>query len=1171
MTEEKSPLPSDTSMKPRRPLWKRMLKWGIWSVVSILSLLLLTLTAIVFILTPERLTPLVERYATDYIDGELNVSRVELTFWSSFPNLKVEVDSLEITSHSLRSIPDSVRAKLPSDADSLLRIRHFNGNINIPRLLIGEIALYDIDIDRPEINLVSATADISNFNIIPTETETGEDKDSTTVIPPISISRFTINDGAAMRYFSLPDTTDITISLNTANLIADENVPKYTLNIGGMSDARLLGLTIRQLAFGIGGSISWNPDKPTEIGLERFKAGIGKLITETSATLNFKDNGLTAESLKLKLEKVNISDIISIIPPELQGELSRLDTDATIEADAELTRPFTPGATRGDTIPSIKFGMTIDGSSLKYEGLDLSRLKISLAGDIDGHNLDESTLNLKKFKATGRSIDIELDGNADNIISDPHVKGNFKGELNIANLPRTLLSRLPMHVNGRLTADAGFNLHLSDLTPKTFHRLLLSGEANLHDFKMEMRDGSANAYLRHGVFNLGTNNSFVTDSHRADSLLTASLKIDTVAFTTPEMKITGSRLLAGVGCSNRTSSSDTTAINPIGGTIKAGRITYINDIDTLRMGLRDLVCRASLTRYNGGKRAPLLTLDIDSRNIRVADGFNFASLHNGNVSLRMHPRQITLPPRLKAKVDSLRALYPRIANDSLHRLAFKELRGNRRRPDVTPDSTTRELIDMSVDGPTRRLLMRWDVRGHVKAKTARLLTPYFPLRNRMTDLDLSFNTDSVTLRDTKLQMGGSDFTVNGSITNIRRAVTSRRGSPIKITFDMQSDKIDVNELANAAFAGQAFAEKIARGEARVIDSENDEIVQASINAGASQEAGALLVPSNVDAEFTVHADRVLYSDIDFHDFNGDVLVYDGAINLHQLKADTDIGSVDLTGLYSAPSADDMNFALDMRLKDFYVERFLRMMPQLDSIMPLLNDVKGIINADIAATSAIDRNMNLVIPSLSAAIKLTGDSLVLLDAETFRTVGKWLLFKDKRHNMIDHMEVSLIVEDSYLELFPFMFDIDRYKLGVMGGNDLAMNYKYHVSVLKSPIPFKFGINLSGNADKMKVRLGGAKFKENMVGERIAIVDTTRINLVRDINTAFRRGVKRGGLGKLDLKSAQQELSADFNGKEESDTISHSDSLLFIKEGLLPAPPPPPVTTTPQTDKGKKKKK
>ena len=168
-------------------------------------------------------------------------------------------------------------------------------------------------------------------------------------------------------------------------------------------------------------------------------------------------------------------------------------------------------------------------------------------------------------------------------------------------------------------------------------------------------------------------------------------------------------------------------------------------------------------------------------------------------------------------------------------------------------------------------------------------------------------------------------------------------------------------------------------------------------------------------------------------------------------------------------------------------------------------------------------------------------------------------------------MSLIVEDSYLELFPFMFDIDRYKLGVMGGNDLAMNYKYHVSVLKSPIPFKFGINLSGNADKMKVRLGGAKFKENMVGERIAIVDTTRINLVRDINTAFRRGVKRGGLGKLDLKSAQQELSADFNGKEESDTISHSDSLLFIKEGLLPAPPPPPVTTTPQTDKGKKKKK
>ena len=50
-----------------------------------------------------------------------------------------------------------------------------------------------------------------------------------------------------------------------------------------------------------------------------------------------------------------------------------------------------------------------------------------------------------------------------------------------------------------------------------------------------------------------------------------------------------------------------------------------------------------------------------------------------------------------------------------------------------------------------------------------------------------------------------------------------------------------------------------------------------------------------------------------------------------------------------------------------------------------------------------------------------------------------------------MSVELVVKDSELEIFPFEFNIDRYKLGIFGYHDLAMNFNYHVSVLKSIIP------------------------------------------------------------------------------------------------------------------------
>ena len=172
-------------------------------------------------------------------------------------------------------------------------------------------------------------------------------------------------------------------------------------------------------------------------------------------------------------------------------------------------------------------------------------------------------------------------------------------------------------------------------------------------------------------------------------------------------------------------------------------------------------------------------------------------------------------------------------------------------------------------------------------------------------------------------------------------------------------------------------------------------------------------------------------------------------------------------------------------------------------------------------------------------------------------------------MIDKLTVEALVKDSQLELFPFMFTMDRYKLGVLGYNDLAMNFNYHISVLKSPIPFKFGINLKGNPDNMKVRVGRAKFKENMVAERVTIVDTTRINLVRQIQNVFRRGIDRSS--RLNLYDSGQKVER-FT-EDASDTISHADSLLFIQEGLIPAPPAPqvPAVENDESADGKSKKK
>ena len=463
------------------------------------------------------------------------------------------------------------------------------------------------------------------------------------------------------------------------------------------------------------------------------------------------------------------------------------------------------------------------------------------------------------------------------------------------------------------------------------------------------------------------------------------------------------------------------------------------------------------------------------------------------------------------------------------------------------------MLSVDIDSGNRRMLRRWDFNGHIKAKSGRVVTPYFPLRNRISNIDLHFSQDSIQLHNLSYQAGQSDFLVNGTISNLRRALIGRRNNTLGVSLTMVSDTINVNEIVRALFAGGSVAQQA--DSAMIWGDDVDTMSPEITDMADTVQSAPLLVPRNLDARFRMKADNVLYSDLVLHSFKGNLLVYDGAVNLRNLAASTDIGSIRLDGLYAAPSVDELRFGLGMKVSRFRLDRLTAIVPAIDSLLPVMKGFEGIVNADVAVTTDIAPDMDIEIPSLRAAIKIDGDSLVLLDADTFKMLSKWLFFKNKKRNMIDHMDVEVVVENSAIEIFPFMFDIDRYRLGVMGYNDLAMNLDYHVSVLKSPMPFKFGINIKGTPDDMKIRLGGAKFKENMVVERQAIADNTRINIVKQIDNVFRRGISKARMGRLTFapgKDGAEQQTKRVLKDFDKESLSHADSLQFIRQGLIENP-------------------
>ena len=1147
----------------RRPLWLRILKWSGISLGVLAALFLLVCTLVVWILTPPRLTPLVERVAGDYLDADLKIQRVELTFWHTFPKMTVDVDSLTVVSRAFDNIPDSVRTSLPADADSLLSIGRFHGGLNLLPLLAGRLSLYDVVFVRPQVNIVQLSDSLSNIDIFPPSEE--EAPDSTAMaIPVITLNRFAIEDARRLSYRNIPDSVSIAVGLKLLEL-QGADAPLYRMAVDGDMHLPLLGdFNLDGATFGLQGDFRWDRERPLAIGFSDLTLRLADYALRLDGEADFAGEPRLL-AFSAKADDLPVERLLTHLPPSQRSLAEPLKTSMNCSASLALTRPWCLTDT---VLPSFTASLLIPPCTVEYQRLRFSDVQLDLAADVCGTDMDSTVIDLRRFRAVGRSVDVDLSAKVSSPVSDPAVTGKFKGNVNLGALPRRLMERLPAKLSGAIAGNASFSLRAGDLSRDRFHRISAKGELTLRGFHAEGEEIGI-FYAGRAQLVFGSNNRFVTASDvRVDSLLTVSLKVDTLSALTGGMDLRLSGLAAGAGTLNRSSSSDTTVINPFGMKLTVGRLQLDSPADTLRMRLRDASVSASLRRYKSDARVPEIGLDAGVRRMMFGQGLSRVALSQADVNLDVHMRR-------------RRHLGPMTHADSV----AAEARRARRRAiaDSLAAAPKRETLEFGMDSTERRLLMRWDFSGAVRAASGRFVTPWFPLRNRVHNVDLTFDQDSVRLRNLACRSGRSDFLVNGTVSNLRRALVGRRNNTLGLNLSLHSDTIDVNELVHALLAGSALSQSADSAMVWADDEGAPSAADSRLEEMADTAAtGPLLLPRNVDASFSVRADNIIYSDLLLKNFSGELKMRDGAMRLRDLSATTDVGSINVEGLYSAPDTANISFGLGMEVRKFRLDRFTSLVPAVDSLMPVMKNFAGIIDADVAVTTDISPQMDIDIPSLRAAIAISGDSLVLIDPDTFKSLSKWLMFKDKKHNVIKHMAVEVVVENSAIELYPFMFDIDRYRLGVMGHNDLAMNLNYHVSVLKSPMPFKFGINIKGTPDDMKIRLGGAKFKENMVGERTAIADNTRINIVSQLDNLFRRGLSNAanaGERRPGSRRAQEADSLDITGTRrnsslrldrdllrrstdarraasellenfESDGLSHADSLRLSRQGLLP---------------------
>lgn len=1141
---------------------RRILKIVGWTLLAIVIVIGVLLFCAIKFLDSKYLTELVEREVNERIDGHLEVGKIKLGFKASYHVLSVEVEDLYVVSHAFDSLTVEQRGDLPVYADSLLSLDYMSGSLDITRLLKDdEVSLHDVVIRGLGVNLVIAHDGKANYQLMKMPADTTKSKKK---IPSFRIDKFALEQPKEMRFCNAADSLSASVLLLTDASVDGGQKPTYRLRLNGsVSDPRASLITnLDRIGFGIDGKVYWTPDRPGIVAIDEMELSGAFIKAVVSGEIDLENSPIVKRAV-VDLAPVAVMDILTMVPDSIKREYRLyqpyFSTDMAIGGRFELTEPMNLAT---DTLPSARINISISPSVLTYGKAVFKEIALDATATTVANLPDSTVVDISRCVVAGPATRLEAKAHLSRLFSDPAFDTDIRGEIDLHNLPPIVSERIPGYLSGIISADLKANGKASLIKNGEIHRLIADGSVTARNIYFLAADTCS--LLEVGNAKIDIDSKLIAGDA---PVMDAKIAIDTATVLTGGIDLLFGKVIIGTRVAD-VSMKDSQKAAPVKVDLNVSRFNIVTVTDSAGARIQNLTGPVWLTKRQS--RIPEISADLRIGKASAGTLSDRILLNNTDVKANLYKLpQAQKPKKPAAKKVAIHREYSYISPAAVHRYVYKKRHHKHHIKRVYGEIGTgdEEVLVWDLTRQFRGFLNEWKLRGRVNTENARLLMPQFPIRNRISALDISFNNDTVAIANISMQAGKSDMTLSGRISNVSRALTSKSDNNLKANLSIVSKTIDVNELSATVFTGASYSSDRKHGRVGKMSSDDDASLSEMLDALSRKGPGRsspVLIPVNLRAQVKVQASRLLYGDLNLQNMGCDLLVYDGGVNIHNMTAASDAGTMSISALYSAPRLEDMHFGFGMELTDFNVAKFVKLVPAIDSITPLMNDFSGVVGANLAATCRIDSGMNIDLGSLNAAISIKGDNLSFIDPEKYRKLGKWLGFKNKVDNTIHSLNVQMTVDDGVMRVYPFSFDIDRYRLGIYGSNDIAMNFDYHLSVLKSPLPFRFGITIKGNPKKYKVRFGGAKFNENTAIESVSVVSDARVNLVDQIQNVFKRGVRNSRFAKL--KVAYPE------GYELPDPgLSEADSLLLIQEGLIELSSPPKASADPTASEKKPEKK
>ena len=367
----------------------------------------------------------------------------------------------------------------------------------------------------------------------------------------------------------------------------------------------------------------------------------------------------------------------------------------------------------------------------------------------------------------------------------------------------------------------------------------------------------------------------------------------------------------------------------------------------------------------------------------------------------------------------------------------------------------------------------------------------FPQGMKLSTARYTFTPDKAVINTMKGSVGKSDIDIDGYVSNYMGYMFGAADSTIRGKMNFRSNSFDVNEW--------------------MTEEETTETATA-----ADSDTGLVLVPKNIDFILSSSIKQVIYTNMTLDNMNGDIIVKDGIVRMHQLAFNTLGGSILTNGSYNTQDEKNPKFDMDLDIKELGIKEAYSTFNTIKSFAPVAQNIEGNFSTKLKMNGNLDNAMSPIMSTLFGAGSLSIASATLQNGKVLESISGITKMANMLPMQLKDILIQFEIKDGKVFVKPFDVKAGESKMNIQGNQSVegALDYLVNMDVPAGAIGTQINsainsitgnsaspsdrINLNlkvlGTYDKPKVSLAGSSAKSD---SKTAVKEAVKTKVVDEI--------------------------------------------------------------------------